>query len=398
MVPNEEKILTSKAGHLLLVLSVGWASYRVGMMALSPLLPSLIEEFQITPFLAGLTLTIIWVFNAMGQFPSGRLSDELSRKTLLVAGLSSLGSGFFLVFVARSYAEFLVGAVFVGIGAGVFPTPARALITDLFTESRGRAYGIHTASGDLGGALAAGIAVLALGLGSWRYAFVPVVVVIPLVLLFFHFISEESFGIRRVKLGLTGTGRRLVGDRSMRLLLVAFSLYGLTWMGSTSFLPTYLQVEKSFSPALAGAAFAALFVVGTVAKPMAGYLGDEYGHVPVAVGSFLVCSVGLGVVVLGSTVAIIGVGVVAFASGLLAIPPLLLAILMDIFPSESRGGDLGATRTVWIGVGSLGPTYVGFVSQHLTYASAFVGLIGFMLLSGAFVVLATSDRQSTTPS
>jgi hypothetical protein len=60
---------------------------------------------------------------------------------------------------------------------------------------------------------------------------------------------------------------------------------------------------------------------------------------------------------------------------------------MDIFPKESMGGDLGTMRTFYIGIGSLGPTYVGFVSDISSYTTAFGGLIACMLASAIIVVL-----------
>lgn len=389
MTTGEERLFTGRAGNLLVILSVGWAVYRIGMMALSPLLPDIIAGLAITPFQAGLALSLSWALNALGQFPSGRLSDQLSRKTLLVTGLSVLAAGFGLIGVAGGYPGFLLGVGLVGVGAGLFPTPARALITDLFEERRGQAYGIHTASGDLGAAIAAVVAVAALALGSWRLAFLPGVVVLPMVVVLLYHRSDEPFVVTRVGFEAAATVRRLFGQSTMRRLLFAFSLYGFTWMGATSFLPTYLQAEKGFSPALASAAFASLFVIGTVAKPVGGHLGDEYGHVPVTVASFAVSATGLGVVVAGTDVPTIAIGVALFSAGLLAIPPLLLVVLMDIFPDTSRGGDLGATRSVWLGVGSLGPTFVGFVAEQLSYGVAFAGLVGFLLVSGGVVVLAT---------
>jgi hypothetical protein len=38
-------------------------------------------------------------------------------------------------------------------------------------------------------------------------------------------------------------------------------------------------------------------------------------------------------------------------------------------------------RTVYIGVGALGPTYVGVVADAADYAVAFTGLVGCLLVS-----------------
>lgn len=60
---------------------------------------------------------------------------------------------------------------------------------------------------------------------------------------------------------------------------------------------------------------------------------------------------------------------------------------MDTFPDESMAGDLGATRTVYIGIGSVGPAYVGFVAGRLNYTVAFAGFVAAFLV-GAVIILA----------
>jgi hypothetical protein len=55
------------------------------------------------------------------------------------------------------------------------------------------------------------------------------------------------------------------------------------------------------------------------------------------------------------------------------------------------GGDLGAMRSLYIGIGSLGSTYVGAAGEFLTYDFAFTGLVGCLLLSSAVIV--TKGRE-----
>jgi hypothetical protein len=43
-------------------------------------------------------------------------------------------------------------------------------------------------------------------------------------------------------------------------------------------------------------------------------------------------------------------------------------------------------RTVYIGIGTLGPTYVGVVTDTIDYATAFAGLVGCLLLSSLLVL------------
>ncbi|PSQ17646.1 MFS transporter [Halobacteriales archaeon QS_8_69_26] len=382
----EERLFSGPTGRLLLAASVGWAAIQCGRLVLSPMLPSVMADLGIGEFEAGVAFTVMWGLYALLQYPSGRLSDRLSRPSLLVPGLALVSVGFLLLSRAQSYPPYLLGAAVVGVGAGLYPTAARALVSDLFVRRRGQAFGLHTASGDLGGAAAAGLAVVVLGAATWRSAYAPVVAVLAVVLLALHRWRREPYEWRRVPLGVRETLVRLFGQRRMATLVGAYVLYAFTWQGAVGFLPTFLQRTKGFSPGFAGGGFAALFVVGAAVKPVSGWLGDRLAKPLVAAGGLVLGATALAGTLLVEGSVAVSVGVVGFAAGLMAFPPAMQAFLMDVFPDGSMGGDLGAARSVYIGLGSLGPTYVGFVAGWAGYGPAFAGLAVCLVVSAAAVL------------
>ena len=382
-----ESLLTGYTGRLLIAVSIGWAFIQAGRLVLSPLLPAISADLGLSSTRAGFALTLLWGLYALLQYPSGRFSDRLSRQTLLVGGLVCLCVGFAVLSGAATYAAFLAGTVIVGVGAGLYPTPARGLVSDLFVTRRGQAFGIHTASGDVGGVIAAGLATIVLGIATWGAAFAPVIAVLLAVALALHRWSREGYAFARVDLGLWATGKRLFGESQLRWLLVAYCLYAFTWQAATGFLPTYLQVSKGFSPAVANTSFAALFVVGALVKPVAGGAGDRVSPARLAPAVLAAAAVMLTGVILAAEPLVATAAVACFAAGLMAYPPVMQAYLMDSFPTDSMGGDLGAMRTVYIGIGALGPTYVGVVADILDYAAAFSGLVGCLLLSSLLILV-----------
>jgi hypothetical protein len=50
------------------------------------------------------------------------------------------------------------------------------------------------------------------------------------------------------------------------------------------------------------------------------------------------------------------------------------------------GGDLGAMRTTYITLGSIGPTYVGVVAEYGNYRLAFLGLVTALVISGSILL------------
>jgi MFS family permease len=381
-----ERLFTGYGGHLLIALSLGWFTIQIGRLVLSPLLPTIIDDLAITPTQAGFGLTTLWGVYALFQYPSGHLSDRLSRKTLVVAGLVMVVLGFGLFGLATSYPLFLVAAVVAGVGTGLYPTAARALISDHFVEKRGRAFGLHTGSGDIGGGAAAGLTVLILGAAVvWRTAYLPVVAVLLLVLLLVHVRSREPYTVERVSLDVRGALGRMFGDTDMRWLLGAYCCFTFAWQASVGFLPTFLQAGKGLSPTLASAGFAGLFLVGATVKPLSGSLGDRIARGPVAAACLAFGALTLSALLLVQSTVAIGAATLLYAVGLMGFPPVMQSYLMDIFPDNSMGADLGFMRTVYIGVGALGPTYVGFVAERASYDTAFAGLVALLLVAATVV-------------
>ncbi|MFB6302224.1 MAG: MFS transporter [Haloferacaceae archaeon] len=380
-----ESLVSGYGGRLLAVVSLGWLTVQGGRLVLSPLLPALIADLNISSFEAGIALSTLWACYALLQYPSGRLSDRLSRKTLLVAGMGLAGAGFVLVSLAPTYPVFVAGAAVVGLGVGLYPTAARALISDHFVAKRGGAFGLHTASGDVGGGLAAGLAVVVLAVATWRAAFLPVVLVLAAAVLSLHSLSRESYVLTGVDLDFRGAGRRLLADPDVRWLVAAYACFSFAWQATIGFLPTFLQAAKGLSPTLASTGFAGLFLVGATVKPLAGRLGDRGGKGRVAVGVMALGALALLTVVLAESRAVLIGATLVYAAGLMSFPPVMQSHLMDVFPDASMGADLGMARTTYIGIGSLGPAYVGFVADRAGYAPAFAGLVAALAVTAVVV-------------
>ena len=382
---DAERLASGYGGRLFLAVSAGWLCLQGGRLVLSPLLPAVRADLALSNAQAGFAFTVLWGLYALLQYPSGRLSDRLARKPLLVAGLVVAAAGFALLGAATSFPAFVAGAAVVGLGVGLYPTAARALLSDLYVRRRGQAFGIHTASGDLGGLTAAGLATLVLAVATWRAAFLPVVASVALVALALHVWSREAYRVGRVDLGVRETGRRLLATTRLRGLLVAYALFSLAWQSTTAFLPTFLLDAKGFDPAVASAGFAAYFLVGAVVKPVSGGLGDRFPRERLAPLTMLLAAVTMAAVVLADGFVPVALAVVAFAAGLMAFPPLMQAHLMDAFPDESMGGDLGGMRTIYVTVGALGPTAVGLVADLASLTLAFAGIAACALCCGAVV-------------
>lgn len=381
-----EYLLKGHTGRMLVLLSGGLMCARLGRRALPPLLPTVITDLSISPFRAGIALSAGAVFFALLQFPSGRLSDKLNRKSVLLASMSILVVGTLFLSASTTYVLLLVGVAILGIGEGLYGAADRGLLSDLFVERRGVAFGIHTTFSDVSGILAAGVAAGALAVGIWQTAFLPAVAGLVVLIVLLYWTGREKVVIEPVSLETRDTIGRLFGRRRYQLVLLAYSLFAITTQGFIGFLPALLQADRGFSPGLASLAFAGMFATGILVRPISGRLSDFGNRLIVAGTGLLVGAIGIIVLLSAVSVWMVGIGIVVFAVGQKAFSPAMQAYLMDAFPDASMAGDFGATRTVYLGVGSIGPAYVGYVGSQWSYTVAFTGFVAAFICGGVVTI------------
>ena len=389
---DEEKLFTGDVGRLSLTFGVGVLTLNAGRQAISPLLPTIIADLGITPSQAGMALTAMGAAFAAVQYVSGRATDELSRKAVLVPSLAVVCLGLVLLSVTTSYPLLVASTTVIGLGAGAYVISMRISLSDLFVDRRGEAIGLNTAAGQLGNVTAAGLAVATIAVATWRTAFLPVAAVLALVVVALHAWGHDTYSVGRIDLDVGGTFRRILVMPHIRWLLLAYALVIFTWQGVVGFLPTLLQVDKGLSPTLASGGFALLFAVGMVVQPFGGRLSDRFSRIGVAGGALVVGTLGVGLLVTSSSTVFVGAGVALLAAGMMTFPPVTQAYLLDLFPASSMGGDFGAFRTLYKLLASLGPTYVGLVAERASYTVAFGGFGVCLLTSAAILLVLTSGR------
>jgi len=381
----------SYRSRMLLVLSLGWAALQGGRFLLPPLLPAITDTFVLSSSFAGLALTAFGLVYAVTQYPSGTYSDSLSRASLVVPAFLVLIVGFALVGIGPTTWVFVAGLLLMGLGKGLFASPSRALLGDLFSGSRGRALGVYSAGTDLGGLLAAGLAAVVLATTVWRAAFVPIVVLLGLLTALFVIWNREPYTVSRVELSPRETFGRIVATRAQRGRLLAYSLFYFAVGGLTNFYPLLLVESGGFSATLASGVFALIFAVGIVVKPTAGEISDRFPRLLVSITGLLVAAGGFSVIILASSLPLVALGTVLTAVGYKTQFPIADTVVMEAAPDGSVGGDLGAARGVFLGANAVGPGFVGVVADLAGYALAFWGLAGALLVAAA--VLAAQYRR-----
>jgi MFS family permease len=156
---GEERLLTGHTGRLFLLLTVTLVALKLAQRLFPSLLPVIIDDLAITPFAAGVALSVLRLARATMQYPGGSLADGLTRTCVVLSSLGLALVGLAALALANTYAALLAGIVVFGAGLGLYPPASRALLSDLYHEKQGRAFGLHTMGNDLYRILAAGLAV-----------------------------------------------------------------------------------------------------------------------------------------------------------------------------------------------------------------------------------------------
>lgn len=194
--------------YLIGAVSGGFGTIAIGLLIMAPLLPAIIDDLAITPSQAGIGLSIMWGLNALGQYSGGRVSGMIGRKPVLVFGLVGFVLGFLVVTASATFVGYLVGVAVLGLCSGLYPATGYTLVSELYTQKRGKAFGIYTSFWDVGGGLSAGLATAVLAFGTWRLAFPPIIALALLVTALLHAWSDEPYAIERVGLDFRGTVER----------------------------------------------------------------------------------------------------------------------------------------------------------------------------------------------
>ena len=86
---------------------------------------------------AGLALAAFAVGNVAVVMYSGRLSDRIGRKPLLIVGLALSAVSTIALGMATSLPLFFVEAVIAGAASGVYASPQQAAVADMIGKARG---------------------------------------------------------------------------------------------------------------------------------------------------------------------------------------------------------------------------------------------------------------------
>lgn len=365
-------------------------------LCLPPLFPVLKEAFGVSYTALGFALMIVAVSAAVVQIPMGFLVDRHGGRGLLIAGLILSGLGIIGIGYAPNFATVLVLMVLLGIGDSVVH-PADYAILNRTVDSKymGRAFSVHTFTGQLGFAAAPVTILLLSSAIGWQKALVVTglggIVIALVMLLNRHLLLEPEdpeAGPDPHPGGTLGGVKLLLSVP----ILVGFAFYAsvsLTGGGISSFGISALHLQFDVPLAEAGAAVSTYLFVAPAGALIGGWLADRSSNhdvvIAVCFGVLALASLAVATLDLSWPTVIGLLAVSGFFIG--AVNPARDMLIRSMIPRGQTGKVFGFV-TIGLNVGGMiGPLLFGWLLDNSSPNAVFLAVAVFSVGTIAMVFL-----------
>lgn len=243
---------------------------------LSPLGSTLASELILTPVMLSLLLAVPVIIGSLGRIGLGMLTDKFGGKAMFAIVCLLTAIPVFALIFANDYRQFLITAVFLGLGGATFVIGIPFVSAWFPPERRGFVLGVYS-MGNAGTALS-GFATPRLADTLGRDAtFITIAVLLILMAVVFMVWVNNAPGWKPVKGSLVA---RLVVATKLRLTWDLASIYAVTFGAFVAFgvyLPVLLKVSYGLSLTDAATRAAGFVLLATIARPIGGWLSDKVG-------------------------------------------------------------------------------------------------------------------------
>ncbi len=263
---------------------------HVYQLALPPLFPLLARDFSVSYTALGLLISVFSVAAVLGQVPMGFVVDRMGGGKVLIAGLFVQSAAIAAAAAASSYWMLLVVIVVAGLAHSVYHPADYAILSRAVPEGRlGRAYTLHSFSGNVGTAAAPMVMVGLAAFWDWRGACLAVglagvavaAALVPFGKTLRRADEPESEPAARGGGGVSGPGVRagaaLLLSAPILLCFLFFVALNIAFTGIRTFAPSALVEMYAVPLATANGALTGFIAGGAVGILAGGVLADRWG-------------------------------------------------------------------------------------------------------------------------
>ncbi len=413
-------------GYRHVVLAVMWLLYIINFfdrLAVLTLLPFIRQDLNLTHQEVGFAASIFFFAYSLAQISSGYLADRFGAKKVMGIAIVVFTFVTFLTGMVRTYTQFVLVRLGLGLGEGHHFSPANKTIADWFPkEEKGRATAFFGTSYSVAPAIIpmAVTFIASLFGGDWRIVFYFLIIpgLIGIALLWYFVDDKPETTLARGKMSQAEYGYIKSGIitneaavkqagigvilRDPYLWLYSLQLFFtmvVTW-GSLTWISSFLYEQHGFNIKTMGVLASVPYMIAIFSTMLGGYLMDKvFGKAkPVTMISYLT-----------SIPALIWIGQVPKGSTQLLILALLLVglcvnLLLGIlyaypqirYPKEVVGSAMGFSNAVGMMGAFASPLLAGYlVEKTPTGASYDKVFIMFAISAGIAAVISFILKEET---
>jgi len=368
-------------GISLVAVAIGWGLLNGTRMIYPVIVPYLQATFEISLAIAGLLISVLWFFAAIGQLPGGVLADRYNERSLMTVSTTIIAISIGLIITSSSAVILFAATAIWGLGHSLYPIARITFLSNLYSERLGSALGVTMATGDIGQTVLPPIATVLAAAIAWQIGLgfiIPFLVVAGLAIIATSRTqqpterSTSSQSIRDTFGVITELRNPAIG-----FMTVILFLYIFIWQSFTAFYPTYLTSVKGLSSSVAGIVFGFFFAVGVIVKPVAGAAYDRIGMRGSLIGILTPSVAGFFFLPVVDNIWFL-IGITALISTMLGTGAVTQSFLANSFSDEMQGTGLGVVRTITAALAASGPVLFGVIADYGFFDEGYIALAVIM--------------------
>lgn len=210
-----------------------------------------------------------------GAFLNNILSNYFNRKKITLFFYFLLPISIFFVTLSFNFLFIIIVFFFIGLAGGFIEVQVSVLIMDLNSKREGLFVNLVHVFFGIGAFIGPLISTLLISKGfSWKYPYYLLTILSIINLFFFIFLRVPVSKIGDNKYKFNFIQLRKLNKNILFFLLLAFAIlfYTCSEMGLSSWLPTFLRIDRNFSNILAGRALSFLWLGIMVGRLITGFL------------------------------------------------------------------------------------------------------------------------------
>lgn len=261
-----------------------------------PLLPEYARDFNISPTIASLSLTMSTISLIIGLLVFGFLSDRIGRLRILHWTLCLSVVPLFFIPLVDSYWWILFWRFMTGFALAGLPAVAVAYISEeVHIKYRGFAVSLYIASNALGGMAGRVIGGYFADLFGWKTTFYALGVIGMIIAIVCILSIPRSRYFQRYDRPIVEDVKGMALHLKNPILFIAF-IFGvmlqINFTGIWTFIPFYLEGEPFYFSMKMISLLYLTYALGIIGSPFAGHLASRFGIVRILIAGVLIITFG----------------------------------------------------------------------------------------------------------